>query len=253
MVFRLWRRIRRDGTEGFATRKLLYGTGKYQPLWINQRRGTHSDDGNWALGHSLCGSASRSDPIEPREEGFDMNDRRQFLKTLAALGAGAMNPTRELLAQPPYKVTAKGGSIDVHHHHAPPGLGVGGGGGRGAAAGGGGAVGARGGGGGGLWTPQRAIEQMDKFGIGTAILSLTQAGDVIYDNTPKGRAAVRTANEFGAKCMQDYPKRFGLFASIPLPDVEGSLKEIEYAFETLKCDGISIYTNDNQGHWPGDP
>ena len=192
-----------------------------------------------------------------------MNDRREFLRALAALGtAVTMAPAGELFAQRPYKVTAKGGSIDVHHHHAPPGLGGGGGGRGGAAAGargaspagatGRGTAGARGSGG-GPWTPQRSIEQMDKFGIGTAILSLTQVGDVIYDNTAKGRAAVRTANEFGAKCMQDYPKRFGLFASIPFPDVEGSLKEIEYACDTLKCDGISIYTNDNQGHWPGDP
>ena len=93
---------------------------------------------------------------------------------------------------------------------------------------------------------------MDKFGISVAILSLTQMGDVVYDNTEKGRAAVRTVNEYGAKCMSDFPKRFGLFASIPLPDVDGSLKEIEYAYGTLKCDGIGIYTNDNQGHWPGD-
>ena len=94
---------------------------------------------------------------------------------------------------------------------------------------------------------------MDKFGIGVAILSLTQSGDIIYDNTEKGRAAVRTVNDFGAKCMQDYPKRFGFFASIPFPDVQGSLKEIAYAYDMLKCDGISIYTNDQQGHWPGDP
>src|SRR2546428_7923704 len=68
------------------------------------------------------------------------------------------------------------------------------------------------GGGQGPWTPGQSIEQMDKFGIGVAILSLTQMGDVIYDiydNTEKGRAAVRTVNEFGAKCMHDYPKRFG--------------------------------------------
>jgi len=162
--------------------------------------------------------------------------RRQFLKSLAATGICAAAPARELFAQKGvYKPTAKGGCIDVHHHHQPPGFTLGG---RGRA---------------GQWTPQQSIEQMDKFGITVAILSLTQLGDRVYDNTEKGRAAVRTVNEFGAKCMHDYPKRFGLFASIPFPDVDGSLKEIAYAYDTLKCDGVGIYTNDNQGHWPGDP
>jgi len=181
-----------------------------------------------------------------------MNSRREFIiKTLTATGACAIAPSSTLFGQgQTYKPTAKGGLIDVHHHHQPPGFGLGGG---GRGAGGAGGAGAQRGGGRGAWTVQQSIEQMDKFGITVAILSLTQMGDVIYDNTPKGRAAARTVNEFGAKCMQDYPKRFGLFASIPFPDVEGSLKEIEYAYDTLKCDGISIYTNDNQGHWPGDP
>jgi predicted TIM-barrel fold metal-dependent hydrolase len=172
--------------------------------------------------------------------------RRDFLKALAGAGVCAMTSGTEVFAQSgQYKPTAKGGCIDVHHHHQPPGFAIGGGGaGRG--------VGGRGGGR-GAWTPQQSIEQMDKFGISVAILSLTQMGDVVYDNTEKGRAAVRTVNEYGAKCMHDYPKRFGLFASIPFPDVDGSLKEIAYAYETLKCDGIGIYTNDNQGHWPGDP
>jgi 6-methylsalicylate decarboxylase len=159
----------------------------------------------------------------------------------------------------------------VHHHMAPPNLqgavGAIAAGPRGAqpaaAAGargagapqGGGARGAapQGGGGRGAWTPQRSIEEMDKWGIGVSILSLTQVANVIYDNTEKGRTACRLVNDFGAKCMQDYPKRYGMFASIPFPDVEGSLKEIAYAYDTLKADGISIYTNDNQGRWPGDP
>jgi predicted TIM-barrel fold metal-dependent hydrolase len=162
-------------------------------------------------------------------------DRRGLLKALAAAGAvGAF-------AQAPKvnKLTAKGGAIDVHHHHQPPGLG-GGGGGRGKGKGGPG------------WTPALSLEQMDKFGIATSILSMTQMGDILYDGTEKGRAAVRTGNEYGAKLMQDNPKRFGLFASVPLPDLEGCLKEIEYAYDTLKCDGIGIYTNDNGNRWPGD-
>ena len=199
-----------------------------------------------------------------------MHDRREFLKALSVAGAGAMLPAAELLAQQPkFKFTSKAGAIDVHHHMAPPGLpgAVGGAvaGPRGAQPAGAAAAGARGGGGArggdaaaqagggrGAWTPQRSIEQMDKFGIGVSLLSLTQVANVIYDNTEKGRTACRLVNDYGAKCMADYPKRYGFFASIPFPDVEGSLKEIAYAYDTLKADGISIYTNDNQGKWPGD-
>jgi hypothetical protein len=40
---------------------------------------------------------------------------------------------------------------------------------------------------------------------------------------------------------------------VPLPDLDGSLKEIEYVYDTLKVDAIGIYSNDKQGRWPGDP
>jgi hypothetical protein len=52
--------------------------------------------------------------------------------------------------------------------------------------------------------------------------------------------------------MQKWPKRFGLMGGVPLPDIDGVLKEIEYCYDTLKVDAIGIYTNDNKGRWPGD-
>jgi predicted TIM-barrel fold metal-dependent hydrolase len=53
--------------------------------------------------------------------------------------------------------------------------------------------------------------------------------------------------------MQRHPIRFGLMGGIPMPDLEGSLREVEYAYDTLRVDAIGIYTNDNHGRWPGDP
>jgi predicted TIM-barrel fold metal-dependent hydrolase len=150
---------------------------------------------------------------------------------LTAAGVASLIPSGGPLGQERVvKLNVEGGAIDVHQHFPPPGAAVTFG-----------------------WSPERALEQMDKFGIGVAILSMTQNGDLLYDGTEKGRAAVRRGNEYGAKLMQQHPTKFGFMGGIPMPDLEGSLREVEYAYDTLKADAIGIYTNDNQGRWPGDP
>jgi 6-methylsalicylate decarboxylase len=101
------------------------------------------------------------------------------------------------------------------------------------------------------WSPKLALEQMDKANVRTAIVSMTSPG-VWWNNGDEARTWARECNEFGAGMARDFPGRFGMFAALPLPDTEGSLREIAYALDTLKLDGIGLLTS-YAGKPLGDP
>ncbi len=160
--------------------------------------------------------------------------RRELLGMMAAAGAGmALAPTSfgqgsgGLQAQPSPRI------IDTHHHFYPPkftaelvkrlnesdsqkALRT-------------------------NWNPKFSLDQMDKEGVATAIGSLTSPG-VWLGNNDEGRAWARQSNEYGAQLIKDYPGRFGMWAAIPLPDIDGSLREIEYALDTSEA----------RWHWAAD-
>src|SRR5262245_10855644 len=98
-----------------------------------------------------------------------MTDRRLFLKTLAVAGAASLVPDLSVFGQTVNRLSVRGGAIDVHHHFNAPGQ----------------STVPR------PWTIQNTLDQMEKFGIGVAILSPVQNGAGHYDNTPKGRDAIR--------------------------------------------------------------
>ena len=104
------------------------------------------------------------------------------------------------------------------------------------------------------WTPALSLEAMDKNGVATALLSPVQrlVMDSMSDRSERARTLARQSNEFGAQVVRDNPRRFGLLAALPLPDTDGSLREIEYAYDTLKVDGIALWTS-YLDKWPGDP
>jgi 6-methylsalicylate decarboxylase len=89
------------------------------------------------------------------------------------------------------------------------------------------------------WAPERSIAEMDAHGIATAVLSVTTPG-VWSGNIERDRGLARACNDYGAELVRGYPGRFGLFAAVPLPDVEGTLREIAYAFDVLVADGIGL-------------
>jgi predicted TIM-barrel fold metal-dependent hydrolase len=168
--------------------------------------------------------------------------RRQWLEQVAALGAvTALSAAGVLNAQAP----AGAGRLDLHHHFGSP-----------------------------RWirrvaevkrqgwqqfqtyTPANAIAAMDAAGVSTAFVSCTEPGVWFGDDFARERQEAislsRDMNEYGARMMSDYEGRFGLFAVLPLPDIDTSLREIEYAFDTLNADGVGLLTSYGT-IWLGDP
>jgi predicted TIM-barrel fold metal-dependent hydrolase len=168
------------------------------------------------------------------------HSRRRFLQLLAIAGAGSMLPVEALRSQAP---AGTRGRIDVHHHLLPPfyvrarqseipdsGRAL------------------------PAWSPETSLEAMDRSGIATAIVSphYRLVSDSLNDRSERARTLARQHNEYAARLVADHPDRFGVFAVLPLPDQDAALNEIAYAFDTLKVDGIGLWTS-YQDKWPGDP
>ncbi len=101
------------------------------------------------------------------------------------------------------------------------------------------------------WSPQMALDFMDQRLIQKGILSITDPGVNFGDNTAANKLA-REVNEIAADLVQQYPQRFGGFASLPLPDVDGALKEIEHSLDVLKLDGVVLLSSQCDGTYLGD-
>jgi predicted TIM-barrel fold metal-dependent hydrolase len=151
--------------------------------------------------------------------------RRNFLGAVSILGAGALISGRAF----PAWAAAEPGRIDIHHHFQPDiyydfqrthgkGFDT------------------------NQWTLAKDLEDMDKAGTAIAYLSLTTPG-FTFGEVNEVRKVSRGCNDAAAKLVADHPARFGSFATIPLADTEGALLETEYALDTLKADGICLFTN----------
>jgi predicted TIM-barrel fold metal-dependent hydrolase len=150
--------------------------------------------------------------------------RREFLAGIATLANGPLAKG----APAPHR-------IDVHHHLFPPAYRA--------------AIGNRAAGQ-PAWSLAQSVAEMDKGGIATSVLSVSSPG-VWFGDVEEGRRLARIVNDYGAMAAKDYPGRFGLFAALPLADIDGSLREIESALETLHADGIGLLTSYGD-KWLGD-
>ncbi len=101
------------------------------------------------------------------------------------------------------------------------------------------------------WSERSALKFMDRHDVETGILSLSTPG-VYLGDALEARRRAREVNEYSAEVVAGRPERFGFFATLTLPDVEGALTEAEYALDSLSADGIVLLAN-NDGRYLGDP
>jgi len=92
------------------------------------------------------------------------------------------------------------------------------------------------------WSVQKSLDDMDRGGVATSIVSPTTPQVTPLDKDDAVRIA-RESNEYAKKLISDNPGRFGMFALLPMPHIDESLQEVEYAFDTLKADGVGIMTS----------
>ncbi|CCE01105.1 amidohydrolase family protein [Bradyrhizobium sp. STM 3809] len=170
-------------------------------------------------------------------------DRRRFIAGAAAIAALGPGGPDSAVAQAAAAATPSRNDepfrIDVHHHLSPPAY-----------------IAASNAANFGdplmkNWTPEKSLEDMDKAGVAVAILSVTTPALNFTAGEP-ARTLARECNEYAAKLVADHPGRFGSFATIPLADTEGSLREIAHALDVLKADGIALMTSYGD-KWLGDP
>ncbi len=157
--------------------------------------------------------------------------RRGLLRAAVATGVA--------LAAPAVRAQPAAGRIDVHHHYTSPAL---------------------------LammrgrrtrqtfneeWTLAKSLEAMEQGGVATAVVSTSDPG-VWFGDFDAAAALARNCNEYQARMVADNPGRFGMFATVPMPDPDMTLKEIAYGLDTLKAQGVGVLTS-YAGKYLGDP
>mgnify|MGYP001182374028 CR=1 FL=1 len=101
------------------------------------------------------------------------------------------------------------------------------------------------------WDADSALELMDRHKIRTAILSVSTPGTTPGEPAEAAEVA-RAANEFSSKLAQEFPGRFGYFATLPVPHLELAIAEARHALDHLRADGVTLLANSN-GVYIGSP
>ncbi|KAI4938929.1 uncharacterized protein J4E92_000210 [Alternaria infectoria] len=93
------------------------------------------------------------------------------------------------------------------------------------------------------WSPPQHLEMMETANVSKSILSISSPGTNINLRNP-GLAIdlTRQCNAYASSLKQQHPEKFGVWAALPLPDVDASLTEIGKCVEE-GVEGFGLLTN----------
>lgn len=100
--------------------------------------------------------------------------------------------------------------------------------------------------------PVEGLEEvMRRHAIDAAVVSAGSPG-VFFGDASQARELAGIVNDELAAIVRAAPKRFAAVASLPLPDIEGSVAELHRALDVLRLDGVNLLTQ-VAGTYLGDP
>jgi predicted TIM-barrel fold metal-dependent hydrolase len=100
--------------------------------------------------------------------------------------------------------------------------------------------------------PAVTCDKMAELGIDAAVVNPLSVAGVHHGDDANARYLTRSVNEALAKFSSGAPTKLGFFATLPLPDVDGALRELSHALDTLGADGVVLLSHQN-GVYVGDP
>ncbi len=101
------------------------------------------------------------------------------------------------------------------------------------------------------WSEESELESMEQLGVTYCALSISSPHLHMGDPAEAVEVA-RASNEYGAGLVKKYPEKFGVMASLPLPEIDVSVKEVIYCRDVLRVDGFMLMTN-SCGIYLGNP
>jgi len=100
------------------------------------------------------------------------------------------------------------------------------------------------------WNIPIALEMMERQGIATAIASTVPS--VHWGDLQNAIRFASYSNEYLAEIVQKDPAHFGGLGTLPLPDVDASLKEARRIYDELRMDGLILFSS-QANTYLGDP